>query len=110
MRKSCVRSWKAADIRSRAALSDGEQKDKQVDERDENDPDNEVILGKRRPAAIVIDWANEVILIFGMEFKRGSDQGKGYRKRGEARVSNQHDVLVTGSLEIVANEMYGKAG
>lgn len=49
-------------------LSDGEQKDKQVEQRDENDLHNNVIFGKQRRDSVVIHWAIEIIFV--MEFKR----------------------------------------
>ena len=74
-------------------------------DRDENDPYNEVIFGRRRPDSIAVDWNNTILHV--LEFKRTSDQRHTYRERGESRARAQHDVLVR-SLEKVAEEAEGE--
>ena len=84
---------------------DGEQEnDKEVD-RDETDPYNEVIFGRRRPDSVVVDWTNKILFV--LEFKRTSDQRRDYRERGESRARAQHDILIR-SLEKVAGEAGGE--
>ena len=51
---------------------DKEQEDDQVVDRDETDPYNEVIFGRRRPDSIAVDWTSKVMYV--LEFKRTSDQ------------------------------------
>ena len=61
---------------SRSALNgdreDEEQENDQEVDRDETDPYNEVIFGRRRPDFIAADWTNKVLST--LEFKRKSDQ------------------------------------
>ena len=71
---------------------DGEQDNDQAVERNETDPYNEVIFGRRRPDSVVADWTNKVLLV--LEFKRTSDQRQDYRERGESRAMSQHDILI----------------
>jgi hypothetical protein len=80
---------------------DKEQKDDPAVDRDETDPYDEVILGRRRPDSVVIDWTSKTLYV--LEFERISDQRQDYRERGESRARAQHDVLVK-SLEKVAGE------
>jgi hypothetical protein len=75
---------------------DKEQEDDQVVDRDETDPYNEVIIGRRRPDSIAVDWTSKVFYV--LEFKRTSDQRQNYRERGESRAWAEHGVLVK-SLE-----------
>ena len=82
----------------------GEQDDGQAIERDVTDSYEEVIFGRRRPDSAVVDWANKVLFV--LEFKRTSDQRRDYRKWGEARARNQHDILIK-SLEKVAEDADG---
>ena len=77
----------------------------QVVDRDETDPYNEVIFGRRRPDSVAVDWNSKVLYV--LEFKRTSDQRHTYRERGESRARAQHDVLVK-SLEKVAGEAVGE--
>ena len=83
----------------------------QVVDRDETDPYNEVIFGRRRqvcrPVSIAVDWISKVLYV--LEFKRTSDQRQKYRKHGESRARAQHGVLVK-SLEKVAGEADGENG
>ena len=74
-------------------------------ERDETDPYDEVIFGRRRPDSVAVDWTSKVLYV--LEFKRTSDQRHTYRDRGESRARAQHDVLVK-SLEKVAAEAEGE--
>ena len=60
---------------------DKEQEDDQVVDRDETDPYNEVIFGRRRPDSVAVHWTSKVMYI--LEFKRTSDQRQDYRERGE---------------------------
>ena len=85
---------------------DGEQENDQVD-RDETDPYNEVIFGRRRPDSVVVDWTNTILLV--LELKRTLDQTRDYRERGESRARAQHDILIR-SLEKVAGEAEGENG
>jgi hypothetical protein len=73
-------------------LGSGEQDNGQEVEQDGTDPYDEVILGRRRPDSVVVDWANKVLFV--LEFKRTSDQRRDYRERGETRARAQHDVLI----------------
>ena len=75
--------------------------------RDETDPYNEVIFGRRRPDSGVVDWANKVLYV--LEFKRTSDQRRDYRERGEYVAMAQHDILVR-SLKNVAEDAEGENG
>jgi hypothetical protein len=83
----------------------GEQKYDGKVERDETDPYDEVIFGRRRPDSVVVDWANKVHFV--LEFKRTSDQRRDYREQGESRARAQHDVLIK-SLERVARDAEGE--
>jgi hypothetical protein len=83
-----------------------EQEDDPVVDRDETDPYNEVIFGRRRPDSVAIDWTSKTLYV--LEFKRTSDQRQDYRERGESRARAQHDVLVK-SLEKVAGEAEGES-
>jgi hypothetical protein len=60
-----------------------EQEDDPVVDRDETDPYNEVIFGRRRPDSVAIDWTSKTLYV--LEFKRTSDQRQDYRERGESR-------------------------
>ena len=75
-------------------------------DRDETDPYNEVIFGRRRPDSVAIEWTSKTVYV--LEFKRTSDQRQDYRERGERRARLQHDVLVN-SLDIVAKEAKGES-
>jgi len=66
--------------------------DDQEVERDETDPYNEVIFGRRMPDSIAVDWNGKVPYV--LDFKRTSGQRHTYRERGESRARAQHDVLV----------------
>ena len=83
-----------------------EQEDDQAVDRDETDPYNEVIFGRRRPDSVAIDWTSKTLHV--LEFKRTSDQRQEYRERGESRARALHDVLVK-SLEKVAGEADGES-
>ena len=74
-------------------------------DREETEPYNETIFGRRRPDSIAVEWTSKVLYV--LEFKRTSDQRRNYRERGEARARAQHDVLVK-SLEKVAGEAVGE--
>ena len=74
-------------------------------DRDETEPHNETIFGRRRPDSIAVEWTSKVLYV--LEFKRTSDQRRNDRERGEARARAQHDVLVK-SLEKVAGEAVGE--
>jgi len=78
-----------------------EREDDRTVDRDELDPYNEVIFGRRRPDSVAIEWTSKTLYI--LDFKRTSDQRQDYRERGESRARAQHDVLVK-SLEKVARE------
>ena len=86
---------------------DGEQENDQETDRDETDPYNEVIFGRRRPDSVVVDWTSKILFV--LEFKRTSDQRRDYRERGESRARAQHDILIR-SLEKVAGEAEGENG
>ena len=64
----------------------------QVVDRDETDPYNEVIFGRRRqvcrPVSIAVDWISKVLYV--LEFKRTSDQRQKYRERGESRARDSN--------------------
>ena len=83
-----------------------EQDDDRIVDRDETDPYNEVIFGRRRPDSVAIEWTSKTVYV--LEFKRTSDQRQDYRERGERRARLQHDVLVN-SLDIVAKEAKGES-
>ena len=84
-----------------------QENDQVVLDRDETDPYNEVMFGRRRPDSVAVDWTSKVLYV--LEFMRTSDQRENYRERGESRARAQHDVLVT-SLEKVAGEVDGENG
>jgi hypothetical protein len=90
---------------SKDTHADQDLGDDQGVDRDETDPSNEVIFGRRTPDSITVDWNNKVLHV--LEFKRTSDQRRTYRERGESRAWAQHDVLVR-SLEKVAEESEGE--
>jgi hypothetical protein len=79
-----------------------QENDQVVLDRDETDRYNEVVLGRRRPDSVAVDWNSKVLYV--LKFMRTSDQRKNYRERGESRARAQHDVLVK-SLEKVAGEV-----
>jgi hypothetical protein len=83
-----------------------EQDDDRIVDRDETDPYNEVIFGRRRPDSVAIEWTSKTVYV--LEFKRTSDQRQDYRERGERRARLQHDVLVK-SLDTVAKEAEGES-
>jgi hypothetical protein len=87
--------------------ADKEQENDQVVDRDETDPYNEDIFGRRRPNSVAVDLTSKVLYV--LEFKCTSDQRQNYRERGESRARAQHDVLVK-SLEKVAGEVDGENG
>jgi hypothetical protein len=82
-----------------------EQDDDRIVDRDETDPYNEVIFGRRRPDSVAIEWTGKTVYV--LEFKRTSDQRQDYREQGERRARVQHDVLVR-SLDTVAKEAEGE--
>ena len=82
-----------------------EQDDDRIVDRDETDPYDEVIFGRRRPDSVAIDWTSKTVYV--LEFKRTSDQRQDYREQGERRARVQHDVLVR-SLDTVAKEAEGE--
>jgi hypothetical protein len=84
---------------------DKELEDNQEVDRDETEPYNETIFGRRRPDSIAVEWTRKVLYV--LEFKRTSDQRRNYLERGEARARAQHDVLFK-SLEKVAGEAVGE--
>ena len=84
----------------------GQENDQEVD-RDETDPYNEVIFGRRRPDSVMVDWTNKILFV--LEFKRTSDQRQDYREQGESRVRAQHVFLIQ-SPEKVAEEAEGENG
>jgi hypothetical protein len=57
-----------------------EREDDRIVDRDEIDPYNEVVLGRRRPDSVAIEWTSKTRYI--LEFKRTSDQRQDYRERG----------------------------
>ena len=103
--------WLLASARDNGRAPDGnhagkEQEDDPTVDRDETDPYNEVIFGRRRPDSVAIDWTNKTLFV--LELKRTSDRRQDYRKRGESRARTQHDVLIK-SLEKVAGEAEGES-
>ena len=103
--------WLLASTRDNGRAPDGnhagkEQEDDPTVDRDETDPYNEVIFGRRRPDSVAIDWTSKTLYV--LEFKRTSDQRPDYRERGESRARAQHDVLIK-SLEKVAGEAEGES-
>ena len=86
-------------------VSQEQDDDRKVD-RDETDPYNEVIFGRRRPDSVAIEWTSKTVYV--LEFKRTSDQRHNYREQGERRARAQHDVLVK-SLDTVAKEAEGES-
>jgi hypothetical protein len=52
----------------------GEQESDQEVERDETDPYNEVIFGRRRPDSGVVDWTNKVPLCWNSSVRRINDE------------------------------------
>ena len=84
---------------------DKEQEDNQEVDREETEPYNETIFGRRRPDSNAVEWTSKVLYV--LDFKRTSDQGRNYRELGEARARAQHDILVK-SLEKVAGEAVGE--
>ncbi len=78
-----------------------EQEDDPAVDRNETDPYNEVIFGRRRPGSVAVDWTRKILYV--LEFKRTSDQRQDYRERWESRARAQHDVLVK-SLKKAAGE------
>ena len=64
-----------------------EQDDDRTVDRDETDPYNEVIFGRRRPDSVAIEWTSKTVYV--LEFKRTSDQRQDYRERGESRAPGQ---------------------
>jgi hypothetical protein len=83
-----------------------EQDDDRKVDRDETDPYNEAIFGRRRPDSVAIERTSKTLYV--LEFKHTSDQRQNYRERGECRALDQHDVLVK-SLETVAKEAEGES-
>ncbi len=103
--------WLLASARDNGRAPDGnhagkEQEDDPTVDRDETDPYNNVIFGRRQPDSVAIDWTSKTLYV--LEFKRTSDQRQDYRERGESRARAQHDVLVK-SLEKVAEEAEGES-
>jgi hypothetical protein len=45
-------------------MESGEKENDQEVDRDETDPYNEVIFGRRRPDSVVVDWTNKILLVF----------------------------------------------
>ena len=82
-----------------------EQDDDRIVDRDETDPYNEVIFGRRRPDSVAIEWTGKTVYV--LEFKLTLDQRQDYREQGERRARVQHDVLVK-SLDTVAKEAEGE--
>ena len=83
---------------ARNITSDEQEDDDREPEEGQDDPYADVVFGKRRPDAVILDKKGKNIIV--LELKRTSDQRSGYRKRGKARVAKQHNVLVK-SLQIV---------
>ena len=99
-------STRANDQDSENSRVSKEQDDDRIVDRDETDPYNEVIFGRRRPDSVAIEWTSKILYI--LEFKRTSDQRQDYRERGKSRAQDQHDVLVK-SLETVAKKAEGES-
>jgi len=91
---------------SKNSRASQEQDEDRIVDRDEADPYDEVIFGRRRPDSVAIEWTSKTLYI--LEFKRTSDQRQDYRERGECHAQDQHDVLVK-SLETVAKEAEGES-
>jgi len=71
----------------------------------QDDPYVDVVFGKRRPDAVILDKAGKNIFV--LEFKRTSDQRSDYRERGEARAAKQHNVLVKSLLTVMRKRPLG---
>ncbi len=69
----------------------GQENDQEVD-RDEKDPYNEVIFGRRRPDSIMVDWTTKILFV--LEFKCTSDPRRDYLEQGESQARAQHGVLI----------------
>jgi hypothetical protein len=64
-----------------ATNEDNDNREQECDReigRDEAEPCDEVIVGRRRPDSVVVDWANKVLFV--LEFKRTSDQRRDYKE------------------------------
>jgi len=70
-------------------MSEVQENEDMESEKVQDDSYADVIFGKRRPDAMILDKPDKTILV--LEFKRTSDQGSDYR---EARAEKQHKVLV----------------
>ena len=68
-------------------MSDEQEDDYREPEEGQDDPYADVVFGKRRPDAVVLDRKGKNILV--LEFKRTSDQRRDYREKGEARAAKQ---------------------
>jgi hypothetical protein len=79
-------------------MSNEQADDDRGPEEEQDDSYADVVFGKRRPDAVVMDRKGKNIYV--LEFKRTSDQRRDYREKGEARAAKQHNVLVK-SLQTV---------
>jgi hypothetical protein len=104
-RKGFFRAHELIDKLPMTANAGKEQEEDPAVDREETDPYNEVIFGRRRPDSVVVDRTSKIMHV--LEFKRTSDQRQDYRERGESRARAQHDALVK-SLEKVAGEADGE--
>ena len=76
-----LESTRANARNSENSLASQEQDDDRTVDRDETDPYNEVIFGRRRPDLVAIEWTSKTVYV--LEFKRTSDQRQDYRELGE---------------------------
>jgi len=84
--------WAEVEGAARNIMSDEQEDDDRGPEEGQDDSYADVVFGKRRPDAVVLDRKGKNIFL--LEFKRTSDQRRDYREKGEARAAKQHNVLV----------------
>jgi hypothetical protein len=75
-RKCFLKEYEPMSKILRTANVSKEQEDDRAADRDEIDPYNEVISGRRRPDSVAIEWTSKTLYI--LEFKRTSDQRQDY--------------------------------
>ena len=77
--------WAEVEEAARDIMSNDQADDDRGPEEEQDDSYADVVFGKRRPDAVVMDRKGKNIFV--LEFKRTSDQRRDYREKGEARAA-----------------------
>ena len=98
--------WAEVEEAARNIMSDEQEDDDRGPEEGQDDSYADVVVGKRRPDAVVLDRKGKNIFV--LEFKRTSDQRRDYREKGAARAAKQHNVVqAAAAASVVTRTCHG---